>query len=131
MRDATRGFTLVEVLVALVILTIVVTTSLGLLYDRQKRLLSAAQVTLAWQALANEAEARRHQPFAALQPGGETAFLTDLVLLEPLGDAQGRVTIESEGAGIRRLELRIEWDEGRRNAVATVYRTDTGGTSLW
>lgn len=126
-----RGFTLVEMLVAILILTIVITTSLGILFDRRKRLQDATEMALAWQTIANEAEARRHQSIAALHPGLETSFLTDLSLLASLENPQARVSVVAEAAGVRRLDLRVEWKGGSRIARASVYRTHTGGSALW
>jgi hypothetical protein len=31
----------------------------------------------------------------------------------------------------RRILLRVSWRDGRREAIAEVIRTDTGGDTLW
>lgn len=115
----------------MLILTIVITTSLAVFFDRQKRLLEAGESVRVWQALANEAEARRHQPFGGLVPGADQPFLTDLAILEPLAAPVARVVIEAESPFVRRLTLRIEWAGGMREASIAVYRTRTGGGPLW
>ena len=48
-----RGFSLVEVLVGLLVLTIVITTTIVIFTERNKRLKQANETILAYQALAN------------------------------------------------------------------------------
>jgi prepilin-type N-terminal cleavage/methylation domain-containing protein len=130
-RRGTRGFTLIEVLVALLILTLVILTSLGVFADRKRRVTEAGEMALAWQALANEAEARRRQPFEALAPAEGLPFLGDPAGESGLEGAEGAVTITDEGPNLRGLVLRIEWRDGARAAETVVYRSSTGGGSLW
>lgn len=125
------GFTLVEVLVALLILTIVILTSLAVFGDRARKLRDAGELSLAWQALANEAEARRRQPFAELATGEAVPFLTDPAADGALDGAEGEVTIEAEGPNLRALVLRVAWAGGEKSVETTVYRADTGGGPLW
>ncbi|MEA2489261.1 MAG: hypothetical protein QOH21_1053, partial [Acidobacteriota bacterium] len=51
-----RGFSLTEVLVALLILTLVITSSLVVFVERNRRMQQASELVLAYQALSNEAE---------------------------------------------------------------------------
>ncbi len=127
----TAGFTLVEVLAALLILTLVILTSLTVFGDRARRLRDAGEMSLAWQGLANEAEARRRQPFDALAPGEVSPFLTDPAAGGALEGAAGEVSIEEDAPGVRALLLRIEWRDGTKRAETTVVRTATGGGGLW
>lgn len=123
-----RGFTLVESLVALLILSLVITTSLAIFYDRYRRLRAAEETVLAWQALANEAEAMRHIEFATLRDAN--AFTTSAALLEQLEGVASTVTIEETKPGTKLVRLRVEW-RGIRTAHVTVIRTSTGGGPLW
>ena len=63
-----RGFSLVELLFGLLILTIVITTSLAMFTERTKRLRQANETILVYQALANEAELQRRDTFDDLVP---------------------------------------------------------------
>lgn len=123
-----RGFTLVESLVALLILSLVLTTSLAIFYDRHRRLRAAEETVLAWQALANEAETMRHVEFATLRDAN--AFTTSAALLEQLEGVASTVTIEETKPGTKLVRLRVEWRENRA-AHVTVIRTNTGGGPLW
>jgi len=61
-----RGFSLVEVLVGLLILTIVITTTIVMFTERHRRLRQANDMILAYQALSNEVEIWRRIDFAQL-----------------------------------------------------------------
>lgn len=130
-RRGTPGFTLVEVLVALLVLTLVILTSLGVFTDRMRRVKEAGEMALAWQALANEAEARRRQPFDALAPAEGLPFLTDATGEGTLEGAEGVVTVTEEEPNLRALLLRVEWRGGSRAAETVVYRASTGAGALW
>ena len=79
-----RGFSMAEVLVALAILAIVITTTIAMFAERTKRMRQASETILAWQALSNEAELWRRVPFAQIDVGSSQSFQSDLTLLKPL-----------------------------------------------
>jgi prepilin-type N-terminal cleavage/methylation domain-containing protein len=125
-----RGFSLVEVLMALVVLGIVITTTLAMFVERQRRAQQANETILAYQALANEAEVRRRIPYDGLdtaQPG----FLTDTALLKPLAPFRARVTVADETTDVKRVTMSISWKEDKRVARLVLMRVNTGGTNLW
>lgn len=130
-RARQSGFSLVEVLMAILILGVVITTSLFVYYERERRLRDAGEVMLVWQVLGNEAEALRHARWVTLAPGSSQPFLTDLALLDPLGSVLAEATIQEIDASTRRVVLRVSWRGGTREATAEVIRSDTGGDPLW
>ena len=66
MMERQRGFSLIEVLAALLVLAIVITTTMAMFVERQKRMQAANETILAYQAIANEIEYRRRVPYAEL-----------------------------------------------------------------
>lgn len=124
-----RGFSLVEVLIGLLILTLVVTTSLAVFVERNRRLQQASEVVLAYQALANEAEMTRKVPYASLTGGA--AFLSDTTLLQPLQPFATIVSVRESSPGVKTVRMTIRWKEGKREAKLEVIRVDTGGGNLW
>lgn len=125
-----RGFTLVEVLAALAIVTFVITTSLYAFLERNKRLQQASEIILAYQALANEAEYWRRVDFALLATKGDT-FLSDTTVLAPLAPYGTAVKIDDVKPGVKNVTLTIRWRNGQRDARLGVVRVETGGGSLW
>lgn len=124
-----RGFSLVEVLVALLVLTIVVTTSLAVFVERNRRLQQASETILAYQALANESEYWRRIDFDEL--ASTTRFESDtavLALLKPFGTS---VAVQQTEPGVKNVTLTIRWKNGARQARLALVRVDTGGSSLW
>ena len=129
-----RGFSLVELLVAILILTIVITTSLFVFAQRKRRLTEANETVLAYQALANEAEMRRRIPYGQLTDTAysPTEFLSDTQLLKPLEPYTTIVSVQdSETADVREVRMTIRWQAGKKQARLTVLRSDTGGSNLW
>jgi len=125
-----KGFTLVEVLVALLILTLVVTTSLAFFYDRRLRLLRAEETIVAYQTLANEAEVQRRAPFASLAAGPHP-FIADHPLLTRLPGQRTSIEVMDKGTGIREVRLTIQWRQQKRIAQMTIVRVVTTGDNLW
>jgi prepilin-type N-terminal cleavage/methylation domain-containing protein len=125
-----RGFTLVEVLVAIMILTVVVTTSLGVFLERNKRLEQARETIAAYQVLANEAEYRKRMPFSTLE-SQPTGFVSDTSLLEPLAPYTASVIARETQPGVKNVLMTIRWRGGQRNAKLELVRADTAGTVLW
>jgi prepilin-type N-terminal cleavage/methylation domain-containing protein len=125
-----RGFTLIEVLVALVILGLVITTSLAVFVERTKRQKEATETILAYQALANEVEVRRRMDFTELDTA-PPIFVTDTGILIPLGAYKTHVTIDQPSTDVKNLTLQVIWQKGKRVATLHVARVNTGGSNLW
>jgi len=124
-----RGFSLIEVLFGLLILTIVVTMSLYVFIERNKRLAQASETILAYQALSNEAEYWRRKPFKSL-PAQPASFESDLTLLKPLEPYSAVATVTVAGNGVKNVTLAIRW-KTVHSAQIVVARADTGGSPLW
>ena len=125
-----RGFSLVEVLVALLILAIVITTTIAMFGERQRRLRQAHETTLAYQVLANEAELWRRIDFKDIdtQP---PAFQSDLTLLSPMVPYATAVKVDTPRTDVRNITLTLRWDNGQKTATLALARADTGGSNLW
>jgi prepilin-type N-terminal cleavage/methylation domain-containing protein len=127
-RHGQRGFSLIEVLVALLILTIVITTTLAVFLERNRRLQQANETILAWQSLANEAEIQRRIDFHGLRT---QPFVTPTALLAPLAPFTADVLVADRTTDIKDVTMTITWKAGAKKAVLTMPRVDTGGTNLW
>ncbi len=128
MRDE-RGFSLMEVLAAFLVLTIVITVSFTAFLERNNRLRQATEIILAYQCLANEAEYVRRVPFNALT--GTTVFQSGTDVLKPLEPFGTAIGVEVIEPGVKNVTLTIRWKEGKREAKLGVVRVDTGGNPLW
>jgi prepilin-type N-terminal cleavage/methylation domain-containing protein len=129
MRDQ-RGFSLPEVMAALLILTFIITVSFAAFLERNRRLQQASEIMLAWQALANEAEYQRRVPYISL--AGSDEFESDTSLLAPLEPFTTTITVEEgDQLGVSWVTMSIEWRKGERSEQLTLIRVDTGGTALW
>ncbi|MGZ5432231.1 MAG: type II secretion system protein [Thermoanaerobaculia bacterium] len=129
MRDQ-RGFSLVEVLVAFMILTIVMTTSLAAFLERNRRLQQASEIILAYQALANEAEYRRRMSYPSLETQ-PVEFVSDVAVLKPLEPFGTIVSVKEVQPGVKHVLMTIRWKNGERQAKLELVRVDTGGSNLW
>ncbi len=125
-----RGFTLVEVLVALLILGLVITTTLAVFVERTRRLQQATETTLVWQALANETEVRRRIDFANLESSPAT-FMSQTTILDSLKPYSTSVKVTTASPAVKNVVMTVRWRGGRRVATLAITRVDTGGTNLW
>jgi prepilin-type N-terminal cleavage/methylation domain-containing protein len=125
-----RGFSMAEVLVALAILTIVITTTISMFAERTRRLRQASETILAWQALSNEAELWRRVPFTQIDAGAGQTFQSDLSLLKPMEPYTTAVKVDAPRADVRNITLTIRWPVGHEQHLSIV-RADTGGSNLW
>lgn len=124
-----RGFTLIEVLVGLAILAIVITTSLAVFVERNRRLALASETVLAYQALANEAEYERRIDFAAL---AARDFVSDnSVLLAPLAPFTAHVEVQNTRLDVKNVKMTITWKGGKRKAEMTVVRVNTNAGNVF
>ena len=126
-----RGFSLPELLVAMLILTLVITTSLAAFVERNRRLQQASETILVYQSLANEAEYRRRIEFASLDSAAPT-FISDTAILAPIRPFAAVVAVQPTATpGVKNVVMTIRWHNGQRQARLALIRVDTGGTSLW
>ena len=124
-----RGFSLVELLFALLILTIVIMTSLAMFVERTNRSQQASELILAYQVLSNETEAKRRIDYRNLDTLTDD-FSTDTTILQPLRPFTTEVDVNLQRPGIKRVKMTIRW-RADREATVTLIRSDTGGTNLW
>jgi prepilin-type N-terminal cleavage/methylation domain-containing protein len=125
-----RGFSMAEVLVALAILAIVITTTIAMFAERTKRMREASETILAWQALSNEAELWRRVPFAQIDDPSSQTFQSDLTVLKPLMPYTTAVKVDAPRADVRNVTLTIRWAVSRE-AHRAIARANTGGGNLW
>ncbi len=125
-----RGFSLAEVLVALAILAIVITTTIAMFSERTRRLREASETILAYQTLSNEAEYWRRQSFAQIDNASNQTFKSELAILTPLTPYTTSVKVDAPRADVRNITLTIHWG-ANREAHLGVARVDTGGSNLW
>jgi Tfp pilus assembly protein PilV len=133
LATGSRGFTLLETLAGFLILTLIVTTALGIFYDRERRLRAANEMILVWQALANESEVERRIPFgdARLAPDLTRTFISDTGIVAPLSSVAAVVAVEKVSDDMKLVRMTIRWNGGVRAATLTLVRTNTGGGALW
>jgi prepilin-type N-terminal cleavage/methylation domain-containing protein len=125
-----RGYTLVEVLIAFAILTLVILFTMAAFFERNRRLQQASEIMLAYQALSNEAEYWRRKDYGML--ANQVGFESDVALLAPLSPYTTRVTITSgPAANTKHVTLAITWKAGQREAKLAIVRADTGAGTLW
>jgi prepilin-type N-terminal cleavage/methylation domain-containing protein len=123
------GFSLAELLMALLILTIVITTSMAAFLERNRRQQQAREILAVYQALANEAEYWRRLPYAQLESYQQ--FQSDHPILSTLGDYKTIVAVTSTEPNVTKVTLTVRWGNGKREARLMLKRVDTGGTNLW
>jgi prepilin-type N-terminal cleavage/methylation domain-containing protein len=126
-----RGFSLPEILAAFLILSVVITTSLAVFVERNKRIRQASEMIVAYQALANEAEYQRRVAFDDLENDKTYPFLSDTSVLAPLAPFAAIVAVKDEKDGVKLVTLTVRWNTGKREARLVLVRTDTGGPNLW
>jgi prepilin-type N-terminal cleavage/methylation domain-containing protein len=131
---AQRGFSLVEVLAALFVLTIVITTTLGMFVQRKKHLKNAAETIIVYQAFANEIELWRRFDFAGLEDkAADGTFYCDATILQPLRPYETKIDVKATSPTTKNVKLTITWGDKKapRSASINVVRCNTGGTNLW
>jgi prepilin-type N-terminal cleavage/methylation domain-containing protein len=126
-----RGFSLVEVMVGMLVLTIVIMTTISMFTTRQRRLRQANETILAYQALANEAEIWRRVDFKDLDPAASSSFRSDTAILQPLVGVTTVVKVATARADVKNVTLTVRWENGKQKAALSLVRVDTGGSGLW
>ena len=128
--DRERGFSLVEVLAALLVLAVVITTTMAMFVERQKRMQNANETILAYLAIANEIEARRRIPYGELESAPAT-FMTPTEILGPLAPYGTTVTVSPPDHYVKTVTISVRWRNGQRVERVAITRVDTGGGNLW
>jgi prepilin-type N-terminal cleavage/methylation domain-containing protein len=130
-----RGFSLIEVLAALLVLAIVITTTMAMFVERQKRMQMANETILAYQAISNEIEVRRRIPYDKLEDPdvSPSTFLTlkDIDVLAPLRPYAATVTVGPAQNYVKTVTLSVRWHNAQRVERVSIMRVDTGGSGLW
>ena len=124
------GFSLIELLVGLLVLTIVIMTTIAMFTERRRRLREANETILAYQALANEAEIWRRVAFGQLDAQPPT-FKSDTAILQPMTPFVTAVKIDTANPAVKNVTLTVRWSNGQRQARLALVRADTGGSGLW
>lgn len=130
MRDE-RGFSLVEIMAAFLILTFVITSSLWAFLERNKRLQQASEIILAYQALANESEFRRRVDYGRLETDSVFFDESNRALLTPLAPFDASVKVDLVKPGVKNVTMTVRWKNGEREARLAIVRVETGGGSLF
>jgi len=131
---AQRGFSLVEVLAALFVLTVVITTTLGMFVERRKHTKTANETILAYQALSNEVEIWRRFSYGELETRAQgNDFWSDMTIAQPLRPFQTKVAVKKTSATVTTVRLTLNWGDPKtpHSASLEVVRTNTGGGNLW
>lgn len=137
-RQRQGGFSLPELLVALVILAIVITTTIAMFARRSQYLRESNETILVWQAIWNEMEIWRRLPWSSLE-AQKPQFQSDLDILKPLGTVETAVDVKvsKDDPHVKNVTLTVRWAYDaekklfRRDAHLSLLRADTGGTNLW
>ena len=114
---------------ALLILTLVITTSMAAFVEKNRRQQQAREIVLAYQALANEAEYWRRLSYNSLETN--LAFRSDTEMLTALGEYNTIVSVNQTEPDVKNVLLTIRWQNGKREAKLEVVRVNTGGNPLW
>lgn len=133
-----RGYSLIEVTIALLILAIVITTTIVMFAERDRYLRDSSETILVWQTMWNESELWRRISWNDLE-GQPPKFQTDTSLLKPLEpyETSVKVKLAEDDPNIKDVTLTIRWgwDKDKklfkRNAHLALMRADTGGSNLW
>lgn len=126
---AQRGFSLIELLMALMILTVITTTSLAVFVERTNRQRQASEIILAYQVLANESELVRRVEYDDLDSLNDI-FSSDRAIIQPLSPYTTEIDIALVRPGVKSVKMTIRW-RTEREASVTLLRSDTGGSNLW
>lgn len=116
-RDQQDGFTLVELLVAVVVLGIAIAGIAGLYYNMQVMQARSQNRDIATRAARTEIEVLRNNSYASLQPNTTLDFTASLPSSLP-SDRTGSVAITQPVDGLRRVDVSVTYtDHGQAEKV--------------
>lgn len=118
-RSDQKGFTLTELLVTILVLSIVTVSFAGLYYIMQQTEIKAQHYDLAVRAARTEIEDLRNTGYDNLTPGSTINFSTSLPPSLPSG-ATGTVVISEPVSGLRRVDVSVDYSEFGQQQVVTL-----------
>lgn len=118
-------------LIALVIVGFVLTTSLAVFFDRERRLQAADELLIASQAMAIEVEMLRQTSYADLPISANRDFISSPAILTRLNGCVASESIIQHQPSLKRIVLTISWNSGQKRSELVTYRSHTGGGSVW
>lgn len=107
------GFSLVELLVAMVVLGIVSTGVFTLFQAIQRSMIASQYRELATRAAQREVETLRNNNYAQLTPGTPIDFTANIPTLLP--SRNGTVDVTEPIAGLRRVDVTVAYKHGSTN----------------
>ena len=108
MRAHEQGFTLVELITAIVVLGIVGTSITGLYLSIQQMQIATNYLESATRAAQREVESLRNSNYSNLTPGTDINFTA--ILPDDLpADRTGTVEVSEPAPGVRRVDVRISY----------------------
>jgi Tfp pilus assembly protein PilV len=119
-----------ELLVALLILTVVITTTIYMFTQRNQHLREANETILVYQVLANEAELWRRMNFSELESRTPN-FQSETTILSAIAPFTAVVKVDKARPDVKQVTLTIRWQNGNKHAQLSLVRVDTGGSNLW
>lgn len=102
------GFTLVEIMVTLVVLSIVIAAIAGLFYNMQITEVRSQRLDLAQRAARSQIEVLRNSGYSNLTPGSTIDFTSSLPAALPAGK-KGTVTVSEPLPELRRVDVTITY----------------------
>src|SRR5258708_35118785 len=111
-----RGFSVAEVLVALLIVAVAIATTLSMCTERQRRMRLATETMIAYQVLANEVEFWRRQPFSFLDDPTNQNFQTPPTLIAALAPYVATVKVDNTNDDGHQGTFSIKWGSGNLEA---------------
>lgn len=124
LADKQNGFTLVELLVTIVVLTIVISSLGGLYYLMQISEIKSQHYDMAVRAARTEIEDLRNEGYSNLSPGGTVDFTSSLPTTLPT-DRKGTVAVSEPLPELRRVDVTISYtDYGKQQTI--VLSSDIG-----
>jgi prepilin-type N-terminal cleavage/methylation domain-containing protein len=126
-----RGYSLIELMAAVAILALIITTTLAAFMYRERRMKQAGNLIRVYQCLANEAEYVRRLPYDAITGPASLGRCDEI--LAPLAPFKAEMEVVPVGLDRKNVTLVIRWQEAKRDKEAKLglIRTNTGGQNLW
>jgi prepilin-type N-terminal cleavage/methylation domain-containing protein len=113
------GFTLVELLVTIVVLSIIITSIGGLFYLTQITQVQSQHYDIAVRATRTEIEDLRNEGYNSLTPGTNINFTSSLPSGLPSG-ATGTVVVSEPTTGLRRVDVTVTYTDYGKSRTVTL-----------